>query len=607
MEILVNISNLSVYHYDKESFKFPYNKPNEIHDDGIRFHGNSGKLNVSEIWQEVYDLLVKNKIFIDANIFRHLVSTDDNLYNANIVEFSVRVDNSISIAILFEINESKFILIKNRNTTLGDIFNQIKNIVHVTEDNQIYIDDCETDHNDCVDRKLVNLLKKGNDIFAKIHVEHNKIFLSSKSIFVVKNTQKLNYFLPKKMIIDNDMLKILTKKSYQNLLENNDQYFTNQILAQNITIPDSLPQNLKDIIEFKKIQNLSDIELLNIIYEGKAMNIQLLNRMIEKLFGGDFNYSISCRKHHQIERNFHAKVLQYFYDEKKYDDMTEKEGIDKDQEIAYKNYHPCFEERYDLKRAKYSFQFIPENFYVSEIGGVNDVSVRCSTNVIQIYNNLFRAIDDCLSVDNSTNEIDFNKKIHFIKGLDVVLKECLPYLKYVVVNNSYAYKMFQLTFNHPISINHPWVGNYWTNAGKNIDYKFLKNKYFWKYLIKNINTKDLMIFVLCNPNIYGKYLYWLFLNDCHEQCKDTSSTEAKNFDILKNILSEKPFEIDYNDNLFASFVIFSCNGLTEKQCANDDTNNKISLICDKNPPKNEKDIIKKLNIVFELQAYQKYS
>lgn len=165
--------------------------------------------------------------------------------------------------------------------------------------------------------------------------------------------------------------------------------------------------------------------------------------------------------------------------------------------------------------------------------------------VLKCHNNIFDYFEKYLSknLDNSK----------YINIFDTFINEIEPYLKYVIINNSYLY-IWRKEYKN---------GNDYITSNSSLFYKFelLNDKKFWNYLIKKLKQSDIFYFALCNYNIYGKYIYELFFEDYKDKF-------INNFEIIENEIEKNnlkniykmfcgQYKIDLNDWIFASFIFYS--------------------------------------------------
>ena len=521
---------------------------------------------------QINSLLTKFNIYTSSDILKYILKTTDDIYKDKIVEYVIDIDLdrlSDHIVILFKINKSKFLIIGDKNMLLMELFDQIKNIINVNKNTSIYINGREFDYDDCIERKIINLFKNSSYYEGVYNIEIKNKNVEIQFCELLKNIKNNNIqpipILPHNITISNDILKILSKRSYNKVVEENKDYLLKQnILFENLEKNQNIPETLKNIIETKKIQNYTKVDLLKIIDENKDINIELLNKILNDLFGGKVEYNVSLGSYSgHISYNFIGLVIKYFYEDKTNNKkIINEENNSRLKSVRSDHQNMIVVDFINKQIKKHFFEYDKNLLFPQNMSGIDVFYLRDTKYIIRIYNNLFKIIDDKLNIDVFTTENDFTKKINMLKNLNNVIIECISYLTYVTINNSYCYSLFNTNNAFGEAMKFCNIHNNYLN------YKFLENKYFWKHLIQNIKLNNIFYYCLCNYDVYGKYIYSLFFEDYYKNVKNKfenikNEIEKYNLNCIQSIFSGK-FKINYDDKLLASFLIFSSEEIPQK-------------------------------------------
>lgn len=647
MEIFVNTKNLQKYGFNDMSFCFPHDKIKYNNDDKDDFfvdinemYETEKKYELPELYKsteiimkkknynnpyenikskkilyQINSLLKKFNIYTTNNILKYILKTNDNIYEDKIIEYEIDIDLdrlSDHIVILFKINKSKFLMINEKNMLLKDLFDQVKSIINVNKNTIIYINNREIDYEDCTERKMINLFKNINYYDGVYNVEIKNKNVEITFCELLKNIQNNNIqpvpLLSQNITITNDILKILSKKIYNKVVEENKEYLSGQILANKLDV--NILGSLKNTIETKNIQNYTKSDLIKILDQNNNVDRDLLNKIINDLFDGKDKYYTYQANNSNQKFNFLGLIVKYIYEDKQYHNLyITKENktlkVNLNEEYNKRAYNTAggivhinqmsvdYMALNKLIMFEYNYSFLFENAYFR-----GRDYVCYAKNIIQIHENLFKLLDTFLEINENDNETLFLEKIKKIKNINLVFNECISYLTFVVINNSY-YNYYQIHETR-YSTNIPFC-----LGSIDINLKFIKNKFFWKYLVQNVKAHNIFHYCLCNYNLYGKYLYDLYIEEYNKDVANnfkniTNDIEKNNMLCIQNIFLQK-YTIDYNDDLLASFLIFSS---FDKGNGNIDNINKYKIILKHNNSnirlRSNNEIINTINVEFKL-------
>lgn len=292
MEITVKTKNLSKYLFSDFEFIFPLNKT--ISKEKYTEYDNECNTHF-----EIKEILKKNNIIILNDIggdlfLRNNTNTNDNFNNDDFIEIDLDFYKDLNkkfIIIYVEIYNNRFLLVYNtgkRDNKFSLVYNfdlKLKELINfidhknkITNNTKININAKTYEFEDCIERKLINLLRDKNNNDGYYYFRYSNEDKITMDYFIlddkINSKEKPEIYLPKRINLNNKILNILSKKKYKSLIEKNEKYFNEQkIDIKNIYINVNVPKILKNII-IRKMNEEKDI-LENEKKRKKLINIIL--------------------------------------------------------------------------------------------------------------------------------------------------------------------------------------------------------------------------------------------------------------------------------------------------------------------------------------------